>query len=174
MQRTNFLETPQQTPQVRGQSKSWIATEVLLVETSMFYTTVYYCVHNTTKHFKKIKLIMLAAQTTNRLRVQSILNHLILFSSQHAAIPRLLALHSDFYMFRRRYSFFCAWTNTWPEAEVKCIQDEKVLGRERPIVKVVNSFEIPFNFWNIPLDLVHYLLNFCRKKTTRWRGEEEH
>jgi hypothetical protein len=38
MQRTNFLETPQQTEQVHGLRKSWIATEVLLVETPMFCT----------------------------------------------------------------------------------------------------------------------------------------
>lgn len=60
--------------------------------------------------------------------------------------------------------WFFAWTYTWPEAEVECIQDEEVLHCERPIVKVMDSFKIPLNFWNIPLNFVHHLLNFCGEK----------
>ena len=75
------------------------------------------------------------------------------YTWENSAIIRIHKMH-----------WFFAWTYTWPEAEVKCIQDEEVLDCERAIVEVMNSFEIPLNFWNIPLDFVHHLLNFCRKK----------
>ena len=74
------------------------------------------------------------------------------YTWENSAIIRIHKMH-----------WFFAWTYTWPEAEVKCIQDEEVLDCERPIVEVMYSFEIPLNFWNIPLDFVHHLLNFCRK-----------
>ena len=47
------------------------------------------------------------------------------------------------------------------EAKVQRIQHEEVLHSEGSIVNVMNSFEIPLNFWNISLDFVHSLLNLC-------------